>query len=527
MSRSGNPAVRRAEEEAARAAELARSERSWDADPFAGFPEEEIDHEAMEHAKADAEPIIGELVAAGGAVAWLEDELCRRLGRLLSAQDALRATSGTSDRALVFDQDAYSPELLLDVFSENIALEAFRAIAGIDDPDEQQRRWRLLVAVARIVPHPDSRIPIGAVEDLREAVVQFPDASMVTTPTGPAMWCRDVYGTRFGITAPFSAPEGPDRWYLWDIDTCNGEAHTVGAGYFPTSTQAFTAWQEAVGPNAAAQARLSPVSDAGLADRILPVAGERRLGGESESQYAEFHRSRRLAQELRAAELRSDLPSTEPTRPGHEAADDSWIAEFADWRAKHRPGQKAVPAGFPQDGEPFTDDEAYRELAFIWLSDELPHLAHACSPHRITLAARSIGDLYDPDTADVLRHLLPDLATWLTERTALPPEAADRVLACAEHVTRSGADLAEYAPDLPARIREWAAQPAATTYPSQHSPVWDCPRQASSAKKHTRSPGWHDRLHASNRRDHTSACRAGGAGPLLPAPLRVGPRAGR
>ncbi|MEY9893548.1 hypothetical protein ABIA31_007228 [Catenulispora sp. MAP5-51] len=453
-SRSGNPAVRRAKEEASRAQDLARSEWSWGADPFTGFPEEEIDQEAMERAKVDAEPVIAELVAAGMPVAWLEDELCRRLGRALTAQDALQATRWASGQTLAFDQGTYSPDLLLGAFSENIALEAVRAVSGVDDPDEQQSRWRLLVAVARIVPYPDAGIPIGAVEDVRGSVVGFPDASMVTTPNGPAMWCQDVYGTRFGITAPFSAPEGPDRWYLWDIDTCSGEPHTVGAGYFPTSAHAFTAWQEVVGPDAAAQARLCPVSDADLADRILPLAGELPLGGESESQYAEFHRCRRLAQELRTAELRRDITGAEPKQPGREVADDSWTAEFANWRAKYRPGQKAVPGDFPQDGEPFTDDEAYRELSFIWLSDELPQLAHACSPHRIALVSRSIGDLYDTDTADVLRRLLPDLAAWLADRAALSADAADRVRACSERAARSGADLTEHAADLPARIRE-------------------------------------------------------------------------
>jgi hypothetical protein len=146
--------------------------------------------------------------------------------------------------------------------------------------------------------------------------------------------------------------------------------------------------------------------------------------------------------------------ATDPAQPGHEAVNDSWIAEFANWRAKHRPGQKAVPDDFPDDREPLTDNEVYHVLAFIWLSDELPQITHACSPHRIALAARSIGDLYDTETADVLRRLLPDLATWLTERTALPPAAADRVRACAERAARSDTELDEHTPDPPARIRE-------------------------------------------------------------------------
>ncbi|NUP50334.1 MAG: hypothetical protein HOW97_23950, partial [Catenulispora sp.] len=443
-SRSGNPAVRRAEEEAAQERALARSEWSW-ANSFTGFPEEEIDQEAMDNAKADAEPVIAELVAADMPVSWLEDELCRRLGRALTAQNARHAAQLASGEVLVLDQDTYSPGQLMDAFAEEIALEAVRAIAGVDDPEEQQSRWRLLLAVARIVPYPDARIPIGAVEDVRNSVVQFPDASMVTTPTGPALWCRDVFGTRFGITAPFTAPEGPDRWYLWDIDACSGEAYTVGAGYFPTSAQAFSAWQEAVGPDAAARSHLEPISDADLADRILPLAGELDLGGESESQYAEFHRCRRLAHELRVSELRGDTTGTGPAPQGPETVNDPWIAEFANWRAKHRPGQKVVPDDFPSDGEPLTDDQVYDELAFIWISDEIPGLAHTCSPHRIALTSRSIGDLYDTETADVLRRLLPDLATWLAERAALPPHAADRVRACAERAARSDAELDEHA----------------------------------------------------------------------------------
>jgi predicted RecB family endonuclease len=70
------------------------------------------------------------------------------------------------------------------------------------------------------------------------------------------------------------------------------------------------------------------------------------------------------------------------------------------------------------------------------------------------LVARSIDDLYDTDTANVLRRLMPDLATWLTESTALPPEAAARVRACAEQAARSDAELGDHATDLPARIRE-------------------------------------------------------------------------
>lgn len=87
---SGNPTVRRAEEEAARAQVLARSERSWDAGPFTGFPEERIDQEAMDHAKADAKPVIAELVAAGMRCLGLRTSCAAGLARCLPSKTPSR-----------------------------------------------------------------------------------------------------------------------------------------------------------------------------------------------------------------------------------------------------------------------------------------------------------------------------------------------------------------------------------------------------------------------------------------------------
>ncbi|MFL6114772.1 MAG: hypothetical protein ACJ786_25980, partial [Catenulispora sp.] len=132
----------------------------------------------------------------------------------------------------------------------------------------------------------------------------------------------------------------------------------------------------------------------------------------------------------------------------------AWIAEFTAWRAEHRPGQSAVPEDFPADDEPLTEAEIFRELAFTWLGEDFPEFAYTCSPHRIALTAISIRDLYNPDFADVLLRLIPDLTAWLTERSGLPDAAADRVRAYADRASAPDAELGYHAGNPMAQIRE-------------------------------------------------------------------------
>ncbi|MEZ0107602.1 hypothetical protein ABH920_001594 [Catenulispora sp. EB89] len=405
------------------------------------------------HAKVDAKPIIADLAAADQTVSWIEDELCRRLGRALAAQDASTDARRESGETEILD--AYNPDQLLDAITDATCLAAVKAVAATDEPSDRDGTWRLLVALARIVPHPAARIPVGAVEDLRTAVASFPEGSIVAAPTAAAQWCRDVFGTRFAITAPFAAADGTDRWYLWDIDVCGGEPYTVGAGYFRDAEQAFAAWRSAVGPDATSGAQLEPVSDAHLAERILPGPSSMfRPGGESEPQYAEFHRCRRLAQELCRSEHLDGGGSTATVLPEQEVDKDVWIAEFMAWRAEHRPGRSVVPEDFPADDEPLTEAEVYRELAFTWLSEEFPEFAYTCSPHRIALTAVGIHDLYNADFADILLRTIPDLAAWLTDQVGLPDTVAARVRAYADSVVTPDTDLRDQIGNPMAQIRE-------------------------------------------------------------------------
>ncbi|MGR8012101.1 hypothetical protein [Streptomyces hypolithicus] len=452
---SGNPATRKAGQETAPWGQSARS--LWGESADFGEYRRRLDRQRMDLAARDAEPIVAGLIAADGSASWTEDELCRRLGQTLSGQDAASDARRESGAAEILD--TYSPDQLLDAVTDATVQAAFQAVTAADEPQSRNGTWRLLLALARITPHPAAQVAVKTVTDLRERTASLPEDPIADVPTGTALWCRDVYGTRFAITAPFAAADGPDRWYLWDVDACGGDALTVGAGYFPDADQALASWLAAVGPDATSGCRLEPVSDPHLAARLLPdLAGFFHPGGESEGQYAEFHRCRRLAQELRRSDFLDASTATAGTpaaaQPGGK---DAWIAEFAAWRAEHRPGHNAVPDDFPlqEEGEePPTEDDIYQELADGWFISEFPELAHACSPHRIALLAAHIRDYYTSDFALVVLRLVPDLAAWLTERSGLSAAAGGRTRTYADGAAVPDADLGHRAHSLLTPIRE-------------------------------------------------------------------------
>lgn len=423
----------------------------------AGDYRRQLDRRRMDLAARDAEPLVASLVAADGSASWAEEELCRGLGRVLSAQDAARDARRKSGPSQILDD--YSPDQLLDAVTEATVHAAFQTVTAPDEPGSRDGTWRLILALARITPHPAAQIAFKAVTDLREQAASVPEGSIDSAPTGTALWCRDVYGTRFAVTAPFAAMDGPDRWYLWDIDACGNDALTVGAGYFPDADQALAAWQAAVGPVATSGCRLEPVWDPHLAARLLPgPAGFFHPGGESEAQYAEFHRCRRLAQELRSSDFLDGNTATVGTATRARPVDkDAWISDFAAWRAEFRPGHNVVPDDFPAEeegGEPPTEDDIYQELASSWFSTEFPELAHACSPHRIALLAANIRDFYTADFALVVLRLVPDLAAWLIERSELPAEASGRTRAYADGTAIPDVDLGHRAHSLLTPVHE-------------------------------------------------------------------------
>ncbi|NUR63911.1 MAG: hypothetical protein HOV87_35420 [Catenulispora sp.] len=398
---------------------------------------------------------MADLVAMDGSLSRLEDELCKRLGHALAEQDA--ASDARRESGVTEILDAYSPDQLLDAVTDVTILAAHKGARTAEEPGHRHGARRLLLALARVAPHPAAEIPIKAVTGLRESANSLPDGSIATMPTGTALWARDAYGTRFAITAPFAGADGPDRWYLWDIDVCGTDAFTVSAGYFPDADRAFAAWRAAVGPDAADGSRFEPVSDPHLAARMLPGLPDFfHPGGESEAQYAEFHRCRRLAQELRRSDfLDGSGSATTPQEPEFDKA--AWIAEFVAWRSEHRPGQNAVPDDFAADedvDEPLTEQALYQELADSWSCSEFPEFAYSCSPHRIALLAARIRDFYADDFARVVLRLVPDLAAWLTTRAGLSPTLSGRTRAYADGVPIPDVDLGHRGESLLAQIQE-------------------------------------------------------------------------
>src|SRR5262249_32996918 len=158
----------------------------------------------------------------------VEDLLCLQLGALLGEQEQAPVDTQLHPGDM--------PGALVDA-----AVATVRASKG--QADARRAPWRVLTAVAGGLPYPDSEAAVGAIAQLRDtmgsvlpAKLSGPDVS------GPVLWARDRYGSRFAVAAPIVVADQPARWYLWDIDVCGHEAFTVHSGFYPTSEAALAAW---------------------------------------------------------------------------------------------------------------------------------------------------------------------------------------------------------------------------------------------------------------------------------------------
>lgn len=222
---------------------------------------------------------------------------------------------------------------------------------------------------------------------------------------------HDCHRSRFGVTAAFPTPDGPNRWYLWDIDACGHQAFTVHSGYYPTPEQALAAWQAGVGLLAAGETALAPVDEPSLLAELLPAeVGFLRAGGENAVQFAEYHRSKRLAE----AAIEAVAPSRAAQRADIDAA--TAATGFAAWLREHRAGQ-------PQPGNL---DELVEELADSWCLDSPATVYGTCSPHRVALTVLHLRNYYQDDFAAQLIALLPDWTSWLAAHSGVAPHLAER-----------------------------------------------------------------------------------------------------
>ncbi|MCY7340803.1 MAG: hypothetical protein LH603_02800 [Pseudonocardia sp.] len=333
------------------------------------------------------------------------DALCERLGALLADDER-------SPGDVRIDPHHLAEAALVAAEASVVAA----LTATVEQADAWRGPWRVLTAVTAVLPHPFHDAVDETITRLRAlpAGRMLPKVPRGPTVTGQVLWTADRYGSRFAFTAAIMTAEEAVRWYLWDIDACGHEAFTVHSGYYPSSAAALTSWQNGVGPTSSAGTVLAPVDDPGLLADLLPVeAGFMRPGGENVEQFAEYHRSKRLAEAVKRAgprpEARSDSGLTAATA----------AVEFAAWLRAHESGQP----------EPTQDlDELVEELADSWNLNGIDAVYATCSPHRVALCALHMRNYYLHDYADQLMALLPEWVRWLAARNTSEPELIDRCL---------------------------------------------------------------------------------------------------
>ncbi|GIE35717.1 hypothetical protein Ait01nite_087620 [Actinoplanes italicus] len=326
-----------------------------------------------ELARPHAAELAERLLASPRTGTALEDELCASLGPVLAALGDLPSDGGY-----------VGPDHLAAALAGDLAARDGEAAA------------RVLAALAAILPLPLlDRLKLRAPE---------------RTVAGEVLWTCDRYGSRFAVIAPFGTPEGPVRWYLWDLDACDFAPTPVHTAFYASPEEALAAWQLAVGAVAAGGTSWRRIDDSHLLEDLLPVPQEiAAMGVETAEQLGEYHRCRSLAESV------LELPPVIRAKVRGTALDAGSAAFAAWWRDRaDRPE--------PEDLDDLIEDlfEAWPVLA--------PSLFDTCSPHRVEAAAGRIRDEYLGDQAALLA-LLRDWVTWLAERSGLQADLLDRSLA--------------------------------------------------------------------------------------------------
>jgi hypothetical protein len=393
---------------------------------FRGFGEErrKLDARRREVARERIGRLLPELmgIASVEDEARYEDLVCARLGELMFE---------LSEAGEV--EDYVNPGQVFEAALEASAAAVRKALArSDDDPDGWRGPWAVFAVLAQTAFGESAARARRLESDLRS---RHGGAVLPTmagrAPVDAALWARDAYGARFAVTAPFPAPRpgAEHRWYLWDIDTCGMDAFTVYGGWFAEPESALEAWREGVGAAAGAQAAWTQADDPALLDLLLPRdLGMFEPGGENAGQFAEYHRSRRLAEEVRASLGEFELPDAALRSGSPQAAEAA--ERFMAWLTENRPD-----ATVTEDR-----DEAIATLADDWFFDRHPGIsAGACSPHRVALFAEHCRGYYQQQFADQLMMLLPDWVTWFAESIGLSDVLAARCLRYAEGAPHAAA----------------------------------------------------------------------------------------
>jgi hypothetical protein len=401
--KSGKPARFERQNQRISGSEMSAPDRLELAKAFSGLTayREHVDAQRAARAVAAATDLVADLLAdmADQPDMVVEDALCLRLGPLVSEE-----RQNPPD-------DRFGPHDL----SKALVVAASNAVeAAIGQTDAWRAPWRALIGVANILPYPDSEAALDAIKRLRDTSGRrvLPPATAGPVVTGPVVWTRDRYGSRFAIIAPITMDGQPERWYLWDVDACGYRPFTVHCGFFGTAETALAAWQAGVGQIAAAGTVLTPVDDTWPAADLLPLGqGFLDSGGETVGPFTEYLRSKRLAEEVRQALPAQDTRSAR----GLDAA--TAAKEFATWLRARDDDQRQLPEAL---------DELAAELADSWNLNGIAAIYATCSPHRVGLCVPHLRSFYLEEFAEQLVALLPEWTSWLAERNSTPPELAAR-----------------------------------------------------------------------------------------------------
>ena len=303
--------------------------------------------------------------------------------------------------------------------------------------DDWQKLWALLCGLALTSPQtpadaadetareifPDIKYPYEtALAEVDKAAKLMADRGLEpggawtaedSRPTGEPLAARDVYGSRFLLTAPFGYDgDAPDHWYAWDIDFCWMDV-VVGAGMFASAEDALREWRSAVGPTASAAA-LSPCAAEMTASLLASclttgVLADMLDGAEPRELIREYYRLRRRAR---------DLVGPAAADAGLSSFDFSHVDQvFLRWYAARHDDMaaKATAGALGTILEEWGPGKSPDERSF-----------YACSPHRIEVTARLIRDAYLADYANDALRLLPEWTEWCIEHGGLDGNAAAR-----------------------------------------------------------------------------------------------------
>ncbi|MBV6701985.1 hypothetical protein KV557_33595 [Kitasatospora aureofaciens] len=256
--------------------------------------------------------------------------------------------------------------------------------------------------------------------------------------TGDVWTMRDVYGSRIGVIAATSYPNGADpAVYLFDVDAC-GFVVLAGGGTFDDADQAAAAWCTAVGA-AAADCVPQPLDKADTeALRCLIEVDLSEItihGTESRAVWDEWFRALRRIHDLSDALQRhgSSLPT--PLNLYQDIDVTPTVDAFSAW-LWHEHGEEPEP-------------EAVGALVGEWLEGALPDTADSVSPHRIEHQLGLINDWIPDHPATIgAKRLLPHWVRFLAQRANIPDTAAAAALATLATASGGGHRAAEHCRDV-------------------------------------------------------------------------------